>query len=139
MLLYGTANPEGFGSGEYDGIYLTTGDIDHITPSMVDIPVKVEHSGTDVGRVISSWKHQGRMELLLDIDESKIQGAFVRQFVENGICKDLSLGYKVQMSKNSAGKLVASNKKVIEVSIVIKGARNDCHIRGWNQTHKILI
>jgi tRNA 2-selenouridine synthase SelU len=130
---------QGFGSGAYEGIYLTSEDIDQITPTMVDIPVKVEHSGTNVGKVVSSWKHQGRMELLLDIDESKIQGAFVRQFVENGICKDLSLGYKVQMSKNSNGKLVASNKKVIEVSIVQEGARNNCHIRGWNKTHRIII
>jgi hypothetical protein len=44
--------------------------------------------------------------------------------------QDLSLGYNVQMSKNAAGKLVASNKKVIEVSIVQKGARENCHIRG---------
>jgi hypothetical protein len=43
--------------------------------------------GSDVGRVISSWKHDGRMELLLDIDENRLQGAFVRQFVEKGMCK----------------------------------------------------
>ena len=87
------------------------------------------------------------MDLLLDIDENMLQGAFVRQFVEKGLCKvrlffyasllygssfvayqkslssqDLSLGYNVQMSKNPAGKLIAGNKKVIEVSIVKKGA-----------------
>jgi hypothetical protein len=43
MLLYGTANPEGFGL-DYEGLYLTTGDIDRITPQMLNIPVKVEHS-----------------------------------------------------------------------------------------------
>jgi hypothetical protein len=181
MLVYGTANPEGFGSETYQGLYLTSEDIDTITPQMVNVPVKVEHSvrnrnrnriswvstsltlsipqGSDVGRVVSSWKHNGRMELLLDIDENKLQGAFVREFVEKGICKvspskvpkpsyvlltqrtiqDLSLGYNVQMSKNASGKLIAGNKKVIEVSIVKKGARDDCHIRGWNQKHKILI
>jgi hypothetical protein len=53
--------------------------------------------------------------------------------------QDLSLGYNVQMSKNAVGKLVASNKKVIEVSIVQKGARDNCHIRGWNQKHKIIV
>jgi hypothetical protein len=139
MLVYGTANPKGFGSECYQGVYLTPDDIDNITPNMINIPVRVEHTGSDVGKVISSWKHNGRMELLLDIDESILQGAFVREFVENGICKDLSLGYNVQMSKNATGKLIAGNKKVIEVSIVKKGARDDCHIRGWNKTHKILI
>jgi hypothetical protein len=44
MLLYGTANPEGFGSETYEGLYLTAGDIDRITPQMVNIPVKVEHT-----------------------------------------------------------------------------------------------
>jgi hypothetical protein len=87
MLLYGTANPSGFGTDEYQGLYLTSTDINHITPQMMGIPVKVEHSGSDVGKVVSSWTHEGRMELLLDIDESKLQGAFVRQFVERGTCK----------------------------------------------------
>jgi hypothetical protein len=36
------------------------------------------------------------------------------------------------MSKNSIGKLVASNKKVVEVSLVKKGARDNCHIKGWS-------
>jgi hypothetical protein len=139
MLLYGTANPEGYGSLDYDGLYLTSQDIDRITPQMVDIPVKVEHAGCAVGKVLSSWKYNGRMELVLEIDETKIHGAFARSFVENGMCKDLSLGYNVQMSKNAAGKLVAGNKKVIEVSIVKKGARDNCQIRGWNPTHKIII
>jgi hypothetical protein len=131
MLVYGTANPEGYGSVSYEGVFLTSGDIDNITPNMINIPVKVEHSGVNVGRVISSWKHNGRMDLLLDIDEKMIHGAFVRKFVENGMCKDLSLGYNVQMSKNPNGKLVAGNKQVIEVSIVQVGARDNCHIRGF--------
>ena len=44
MLMYGTANPEGFGSESYEGLFLTSADINRITPQMVNIPVKVEHS-----------------------------------------------------------------------------------------------
>jgi hypothetical protein len=44
MLLYGTANPEGFGGESYEGLYLTATDIERITPQMVNIPVKVEHT-----------------------------------------------------------------------------------------------
>lgn len=97
--------------------------------------------GCDIGRVVSSWKFNGKMELVLDVDEKMLQGAFAREFIENGMCKDLSLGYNVQMSKNASGKLVAGNKKVIEVSIVKKGARENCHIRGWDNAkkHKIII
>lgn len=44
MLIYGTANPEGFGSDDYTGLYLTGDDINRITPQMLDIPVKMEHT-----------------------------------------------------------------------------------------------
>ena len=43
-LVYGTANPEGFGSETYQGLYLTSEDIDTITLQMVSVPVKVEQS-----------------------------------------------------------------------------------------------
>lgn len=59
--------------------------------------------------------------------------------VQEGLCKDLSLGYKVGMSANSSGKLQASHKRVVEVSIVKQGARENCHIRGWSSDHHILL
>ena len=49
------------------------------------------------------------------------------------MCKDLSLGYKVEMSKSPAGHLRASNKRVVEVSLVKTGAREKCHIHGWEK------
>jgi hypothetical protein len=57
------------------------------TQSSCDKVTTTWQQGSDVGRVVSSWKHDGRMELLLEIDENRLQGAFVRQFVENGMCK----------------------------------------------------
>lgn len=131
MLLYGTANPVGYGDEDYEGLYLTDKDINDITPHMIDIPVKIEHVGKPVGKVISAWKHDGRMDLLLDIDETGIEGALLSQFVQQGFCQDLSLGYHVQMSKTPAGNLKAGQKKVVEVSVVKAGARENCHIRGF--------
>jgi hypothetical protein len=43
--------------------------------------------GSSVGNVISSWQHNGTMELVLYVDERMLEGAFVRQFVETGMCK----------------------------------------------------
>lgn len=42
-------------------------------------------------------------------------------------------GYNVEMSRSPGGFLKASNKRVIEVSLVKVGAREDCHIHGWSQ------
>lgn len=41
-------------------------------------------------------------------------------------------------ANNPEGKLFASKKRVVEVSIVKQGARENCHIRGWAQEHKII-
>lgn len=60
MLLYGTANPVGYGNEDYNGIYLTDTDITKIVPEMKNVPVKIEHRGGNIGRVISAWKHEVR-------------------------------------------------------------------------------
>lgn len=132
MLVYGTANPVGYGNEDYNGIYLTSDDIDKITPTMKGVDVKIEHRGQSVGKVISAWKHNGRMDLLLELNSDTLGGVFGQAFVKNGMCQDLSLGYNVQMSRGVDGKLCASNKRVVEVSLVKTGAREDCHIRGFS-------
>ena len=78
MLVYGTANPEGYGDAHYEGVYLTDRDIDQITPQMIGVPVKIEHKGRDVGKVISAWKHRGRMDLVLDLQGDNIETQFGR-------------------------------------------------------------
>lgn len=58
MLVYGTCNPEGFGDSNYEGLYLTNSDIENMVPQMPGIPVKVEHRGEGVGKVVTAWVHQ---------------------------------------------------------------------------------
>jgi len=43
------------------------------------------------------------------------------------------------MSANCNGELQAGNKRIVEVSLVNTGARENCHIRGWSTSHKIVI
>lgn len=72
---------------------------------------------------------QGRMDVLMQIDDSHIEGAMGKEFVQRGICPELSLGYHVTMSRSPAGFLKASNKRVVELSLVRQGAREGCKIR----------
>lgn len=141
MLVFGTANPVPYGGHDYNGLYLTDRDMDSMVTEMQGVPVKIEHKGVDVGHVVSAWRHQGRMDLLLQLhDSSSLESELAKKFVKDGWCKDLSLGYKVNMSANGDGILQAQNKRIVEVSLVKTGAREDCHIRGWSQgTHRILV
>jgi hypothetical protein len=99
MLVYGTCNPEGYGDSNYEGLYLTDTDIREMTPRMSGIPVKIEHRGVDVGKVVTAWIHEGRMDVLMEIDDTHIEGAMGKEFVRRGICPELSLGYNVTMSR----------------------------------------
>lgn len=49
---------QGYGDASYEGLYLTDADIREMTPTMVGVPVKIEHRGVDVGRVVSAWIHE---------------------------------------------------------------------------------
>jgi phage head maturation protease len=82
--------------------------------------------------VISSWKHDGRLDILIDVNSDNIEAAIINEFVRTGKCQEFSLGYKVNMSASSNGSLISTGKKeAVEVSIVTKGARNNCKIRGF--------
>ena len=100
-LVWGTANPEGL-KGSYSGVYLNTDDITSMVEQVRDanrsgnpIPVKLEHAGVSMGRVVSAWDSRGTLECVLEIDESVLEGSIGAEFLRTGVCKDLSLGYKV--------------------------------------------
>jgi hypothetical protein len=137
-LLWGTANPEGM-APDYNGVYLTSVDVRRMVSQINEarvsgerIPVHIEHKGVGVGHVVSAWEHNNTLQCVLERDESVLEGAIGGQFVRSGICRDLSLGYTVDMthSKNKDGRISAGNKKLKEISIVKKGARSKCHIHG---------
>ena len=86
MLVYGTCNPEGYGDENYGGVYLTDADIRAITPHMVGVPVKIEHRGVDVGRVVSAWMHEGRMDVLMELEGKHIEGAMGKVYAPFQLC-----------------------------------------------------
>ena len=133
-LLWGTANPEGMRN--YEGVYLSAGDIrdmiDQVqsaSKSGIPTPVHVEHKGVQVGRVVTAWEHEGKLECVLELNNRVLEGSIGSEFVRSGICRDLSLGYTVSLEQSDCG--IKVGKKVLkEISVVKKGARPSCHIHG---------
>ena len=135
MLLYGTINPIGEKGGSYEGLYLTDSDIKSAISdeSLVGLPVKIEHVGVSVGKVLSTWDNAGRLDVLLEVDEKIFEGDVVSRFVRSKVVKDLSLGYTVGLQfSETAQKFTATKKTFQEVSIVRVGARDTCHIHGFS-------
>jgi len=135
-LVWGTANPEGL-KDTYRGVYLNTNDISSMIQQVGDanhrgtpIPVKLEHTGVNMGKVVSAWENKGMLECVLEINEKVLEGSISAQFLRSGICKDLSLGYTVEMEQSSTGKLQSRRKKLNEISVVVKGARRNCNVHG---------
>ena len=97
------------------------------------IPVKLEHTGVPLGRVVSAWENRGTMECVLEINERVLEGSISAEFVRTGICKDLSLGYTVEMEQSQSGCMQSRKKKLNEISIVVKGARKRCNVHGFSR------
>lgn len=129
MLVLGTANPAGEAES-YNGLYLRDSELRGL--DLRGTPVKAEHTGENVGTVVSSFiDTQGRLHTVMRIDESSVEGALAAGFVRDGIAADLSLGYSVDVRHSEPGRLQAGEKKVLEVSLVRKGARRGCHITAF--------
>jgi hypothetical protein len=139
-LVWGTANPEGL-QDSYKGVYLNAADVTSMVQQVAHanregnpIPVKLEHTGVSMGRVISAWENRGTLECVLEINERVLEGSIGAEFLRSGVCKDLSLGYTVDMVQSTKGGVAQSRRKRLnEVSVVVKGARKKCHIHGFSQ------
>lgn len=135
MFILGVCNPRGENSS-YNGLYFTQGELEGMNSgrSMNNVPVKTEHGGVDIGHVVSTFIDEaGALQCLMEVDESSVPGALACGFVRDGIAADLSLGYSVDVKHHrSENKLKAGEKRVMEVSLVRKGAREGCHITAWD-------
>jgi len=140
MLVTGVCNPAGE-LNNYNGLYLTEAEIKRVVErgSMHNLPVMTEHSGSAVGRVISSFiDASGQLNCVMHIEEKSLSADLTREFIRKGIAADLSLGYTVDI-RNHADKLHAAEKKIVEVSIVRKGARSGCHITAYENDAQKLV
>jgi hypothetical protein len=140
MLVMGICNPTGE-DDTYNGLYLTRNELKNVvsSQSMMNLPVKTEHAGSTVGKVVSSFlDDQGRLQCVMQIETESLSADLVRGFIRKGIAADLSLGYTVDIH-NHENKLKAAEKKILEVSLVRKGARTGCHIIAYEDDRKNVI
>ena len=133
MLVWGTANPAGE-SESYNGLRLRQNDISGLLrgDGLVGTPVKIEHKSLCVGQVLSAWSNQGKLDMLLRIDDVGLEGSILKQYVLGGTCQDLSLGYSVDVRHSTTSHEIKYLKVVKEVSIVRRGAREMCHIHAFS-------
>ena len=140
MLVMGICNPTGE-DDTYNGLYLTRNELKNVVSnqSMLNLPVKTEHAGSTVGKVVSSFlDDQGRLQCVMQIETESLSADLARGFIRKGIAADLSLGYTVDI-RNHENKLKAAEKKILEVSLVRKGARTGCHIIAYEDDRKNVI
>jgi hypothetical protein len=134
MLLMGVCNPSGE-QDTYNGLYLTQSEISRVVSDskMRGIPVKTEHAGSEVGHVLTSFvDDKGNLNCVMELDSSSVPACLAQGFVRDGLALDLSLGYTVDI-QNTDNNLHAKEKKILEVSLVRKGARNGCHITAYQE------
>ena len=133
MLVTGCANPAGEEAG-YNGLYFTGAELEAVVRErrMLDCPVKAEHGGAALGRVVSSYLDAGgRLHCVMHIDEQSVEGAIAAGLVRDGIAQELSLGYAVDVAHSADGDMQAQTKHILEVSLVRKGARDACYVHAY--------
>jgi hypothetical protein len=133
MLLFATANPKGE-DNQHKGVFLRECDVNELVSngSLVNLPLHIEHCSENIGEIVSAWQHNNRIDCVLRINDNSIESLVAQKFVQNGLCPELSLSYSVTM-QNSKDGLKGEKKELIEVSLVKKGARPDCHIHAFSK------
>ena len=73
-----------------------------------------------MGSVVSSFVDAtGRLNCVMRISDDTVEGAIAGGLVKDGVARELSLGYSVDVA-HSQNKLVAQAKTVLEISLVRK-------------------
>ncbi len=129
MLIMGICNPRGEDLN-YNGLYLTQQELNNLTSNhqLLNTPVKTEHCGENIGHIVSAYINpNNQLQCVMELDNTKNAGAVVGGFIRDGLALELSLGYVVDV-KHSDDKFKAGEKRVLEVSVVKKGARDGCYI-----------
>lgn len=140
MLLLGTCNPAGE-NATYNGLYYKQEELESMVceGQLRGVPVKQEHTGAEVGRVVSSFIDKGgALQVVMEVDQGSCEGAIAAGFVRDGIAADLSLGYSVDV-RHSENRLLAGSKAVLEISLVRRGARRGCHVSAYQDPGRAVV
>ena len=84
MLLLGICNPAGEGA-TYNGLYYKQDELASMVADgrLHDVPVKQEHSGGDVGHVVSSFvRSDGALQCVMEVDDTTVEGSIAVRFAD---------------------------------------------------------
>lgn len=143
MFIMGVCNPKGE-TDSYNGLYLTQREMQHMVDSrkLLNLPVKTEHVGNAIGNIVSAYMNtQGQLQCVMELNTKNQQNepaSVVSGFIKDGVALELSLGYVVDV-EHSDQKLHAGDKRVLEVSVVKKGARSGCYIMAYEENGKTFV
>jgi len=131
MLVCGQVNPPPVNSQGYSGVYFSEkDDMKGKAQALRGTPLRVEHDEKKlVGKVLNGWTDSsGAMWALAEIDTRNMSGAMTAAAVQRGNLGEFSLGYVTKMQRETAGGVSVHEKRILELSIVKKGARDGCQI-----------
>jgi hypothetical protein len=136
----GVCNPAGEDDA-YNGLYMTQSELARVVSDskMRGIPVKTEHAGSEVGRVLTSFLDAGgNLHCVMELGKTSLPACLAQGFVRDGLALDLSLGYTVDI-QNTDNSLQAVEKRIVEVSLVRRGARRGCHITAYQDEGRSVV
>ena len=138
MLVCGQVNPPPVSSVGYSGVFFSEkDDMQAKARGLKGTPLRVEHDNKmHVGQVLNGWTDsKGAMWALAEIDTQHMGGAMTAAAVERGHLGEFSLGYITKMQREAGGGVSVQEKRIVELSIVKKGAREGCTIEMKQEGH----
>lgn len=138
VLVHGSCHPTGE-NPEYDGLYLRADEMPDFAASLRGKPIHVEHNTeVPVGKVVCAWVTKDHaLDVMFETDDHSFPGHFAANLVKKGLCGELSLGHECQIAHSANGAMRVVGKTPSEVSIVVKGARDQTTISAWGRNSSV--
>ena len=134
VLATGCCHPVGE-DASYDGLYLKRNEMPGFAAALRGMPIYVEHdSNRRVGTIDHAWTtDDDALHVLFETDESNFAGHLAANLIKQGLCHELSLGHDVTIAQSAGEPSRVTGKTPNEVSLVVKGARDNTRIHAWGR------
>ena len=134
VLATGCCHPVGE-DASYDGLYLKRNEMPGFAAALRGKPIYVEHdSKRRVGTIDHAWTtSDDALHVLFETDDHHFAGHLAANLIKQGLCHELSLGHDVTISQSAGEPSRVTDKTPNEVSLVVKGARDNTRIHAWGR------
>lgn len=137
VLVCGSCHPTGE-EEDYDGLYLKKDEMPPFARELKGKPIYLEHdTSTQVGLINHAWvSDSSDLHVLFETDDTQFPGHLAANVIKKGVAAELSLGHSARIAHSANGAMQVVGKKANEVSIVVKGARDNTRIHAWGHNPK---